>query len=60
MARDSRPPQVNIRMPDTLKDSLRLLAKINNRSANSEIVKALKEYVSRNSEALATCNSQGL
>lgn len=59
MAQGSRPPQVNIRMPDSLKKSMCLLAKINNRSTNSEIVKALSEYVSRNSEAPTTGNSRG-
>ncbi len=60
MTQGPRPPQVNIRMPDSLKKSLRLLAKINNRSTNSEIVQALSEYVSRNSEAPTTGNSRGL
>ncbi|WP_420854195.1 hypothetical protein [Sodalis ligni] len=33
---------------------------MNNRSTNSEIVQALSEYVSRNSEAPTTGNSRGL
>ncbi|PHM61175.1 hypothetical protein Xish_00297 [Xenorhabdus ishibashii] len=54
-----RPPQVNIRMPNDLRITLRMLAKIHGRSMNSEIVHALNKYASINGEALTTGNSQG-
>ncbi|WP_428977300.1 Arc family DNA-binding protein [Yersinia intermedia] len=53
-------PQFNIRTSENIRESIRDLAASHGRSMNSEIIQALQEYIARNSEALTTCNSQGL
>ncbi|WP_081461604.1 Arc family DNA-binding protein [Photorhabdus asymbiotica] len=60
MSNIGRPPQVNIRMPNEVRESLKCIANTQDRSMNYVIVKALKEYIARNSEAPTTRNSQGL
>ncbi|HHH1311734.1 TPA: Arc family DNA-binding protein [Yersinia enterocolitica] len=52
-------PQFNIRTPEGIREAIRDLAVSHGRSMNSEIIQALQEYIAKNSEAPATCNSQG-
>ncbi|EBB7877454.1 Arc family DNA-binding protein [Salmonella enterica] len=58
MKNEVRPPQVNIRMPELLRDTIRTLASLNGRSMNSEIVQVLKEYVHKNSEVLTALTAR--
>ena len=53
MKKTNRNPQVNIRMPDDLKISLKEIAEKNDRSMNYVIVQALNEFVTKCSEAPA-------
>ncbi|OTA15416.1 hypothetical protein Xbed_03592 [Xenorhabdus beddingii] len=59
MSNIGRPPQVNIRMPSEVRESLKNIASIQDRSMNYVIVKALKEYIDRNSEAPTRAGNQG-
>ncbi|MDU4288325.1 Arc family DNA-binding protein [Mixta calida] len=45
-----RNPQVNLRLPEELKERITKLAESNGRSANAEMVKAIEFWVSANSE----------
>ncbi|EAA1523995.1 TPA: Arc family DNA-binding protein [Salmonella enterica] len=58
MQSEARPPQVNIRMPEILRDTIRRLAVLNGRSMNSEIVQVLKEYAFKNSEVSAALTAE--
>lgn len=40
-------PQVNLRMPNELKDKIAVLAEINGRSANQEMVAAIEAWVNK-------------
>ncbi|WP_164880267.1 CopG family ribbon-helix-helix protein [Klebsiella michiganensis] len=51
MKKTNRNPQVNIRMPDDLKKSLKEIAEEKDRSLNYVIVQALKEFATKCSEA---------
>ncbi|EIV5318641.1 TPA: CopG family ribbon-helix-helix protein [Klebsiella pneumoniae] len=53
MNKTSRNPQVNIRMPDDLKKSLKEIAEEKDRSLNYVIVQALKDFAAKCSEAPA-------
>lgn len=58
MQNELRPPQINIRMPEILRDTIRVLAGLNGRSMNSEIVQVLKEYAHKNSEVLTALTAR--
>jgi hypothetical protein len=45
-------PQVNLRMPEELKDKVSTLAARNGRSANAEMVAAIEFWISANQEIL--------
>ena len=45
-----RHPQVNLRLPEELKEKVMHLAEVNGRSANAEMVKAIEFWVSANEE----------
>lgn len=45
-----RHPQVNLRLPEELKEKVMLLASANGRSANAEMVQAIEFWVSANQE----------
>ena len=53
MNKTSRNPQVNIRMPDDLKKSLKEIVEEKDRSLNYVIVHALKDFAAKCSEAPA-------
>ena len=48
-----RHPQVNLRLPEELKEKIMQLADANGRSANAEMVKAIEFWVSANQEMSA-------
>ncbi|MDC9591326.1 Arc family DNA-binding protein [Xenorhabdus sp. XENO-10] len=50
MSKIERLPQVNIRMPNDMRNSLKYIANVQDRSVNYVIVKALEEYISKNGE----------
>ncbi|AOM40488.1 MULTISPECIES: Arc family DNA-binding protein [Xenorhabdus] len=59
MNKTERLPQVNIRMPSEVRENLKCIAGTQDRSMNYVIVKALEEYIARNSEAPTITSSQG-
>lgn len=52
-------PQMNLRIPQQVKDGLKRVAARNRRSMNSEVIQVLIEHLNKNDEAPATRNSQG-
>ena len=50
----SRDPQINIRIPQELKDAVQALAEANKRSVNAELVAAIEFWT-----AAAQCSSRG-
>ncbi|MGG2141202.1 Arc family DNA-binding protein [Symbiopectobacterium sp. RP] len=60
MQNEVRPPQVNVRMPEILRDTIRKLACLNGRSMNSEIVQVLKEHAHKNSKVLTALTARTL
>ncbi|MGX8939348.1 Arc family DNA-binding protein [Symbiopectobacterium sp. Eva_TO] len=48
-----RHPQVNLRLPDELKDKITELADINGRSANAEMVAAIDAWVNKSAHIKA-------
>ncbi|EKN6263124.1 Arc family DNA-binding protein [Yersinia enterocolitica] len=60
MTSAARYPQINIRIPGVTREALKSIATQQDRSVNYIAVKAIEEFIARNSEAPTTCNSQGL
>ncbi len=52
--------QLKVRLPIELREPAHQLAAKNDRSVNYLFIKAMKEFIARNNEAPATCDSQGL
>lgn len=53
-----RPPQINARVDEGLRESMRLLAGYTDRSMNYLFALAVKEFLSRNSEALTEATAK--
>jgi predicted transcriptional regulator len=47
MSTSTRNPQVNIRLPNVLREALKLIALENDRSVNYVVVEALKDFVAQ-------------
>lgn len=54
-----RDPQINIRLPQELKDKVHALAEYNKRSVNAEIVKAIEIALSRHESEQRTKDTYG-
>ncbi|WP_227734655.1 Arc family DNA-binding protein [Yersinia proxima] len=59
MQKDKPLWKFNARMPEELHEPMQQISIEYDRSMNYLIVKAVKEFIARNSEAPTTCDSQG-